>query len=100
MNIYAGFVYTDEHPNHDAGYVWPEIARQIAKRQWSDRRAIDIGCGNGWACGQLNALGFQARGIDESRSGIEIAKATYPDCQFAVASAYEPLAAKLGTFRL
>lgn len=46
------------------------------------RTICDLGCGNGYIAGRLAALGYDVTGVDASRSGIELAKRTYPALRF------------------
>lgn len=54
-------------------------------------KLLDIPCGNGFWTGILSELGFDARGIDLSKAGVEAAKANYPKLKFDVGNAEEPL---------
>jgi 2-polyprenyl-3-methyl-5-hydroxy-6-metoxy-1,4-benzoquinol methylase len=48
------------------------------------KRVLDVGCGNGFTCGELLKLGCVVIGIDLSESGIEIARKAYPGARFEV----------------
>ena len=48
----------------------------------------------------LGELGYRVTGIDLSASGIAIAQKAYPNCTFAIGSAYDDLAAVYGRFPL
>lgn len=63
-------------------------------------RAFDLGCGNGATTSFLSGIGYDARGVDLSDTGIALAKKAYPGCRFEVASVYDDLAAKHGRFPL
>jgi 2-polyprenyl-3-methyl-5-hydroxy-6-metoxy-1,4-benzoquinol methylase len=91
--------YSDSLPTHANTYLWPELHRIISQREWSDRRAFDLGCGNGASCGMLQSLGFSVTGVDPSESGIRCARAAFPDVNLSIASAYDDLAS-YGTFPL
>jgi 2-polyprenyl-3-methyl-5-hydroxy-6-metoxy-1,4-benzoquinol methylase len=47
---------------------------------------LDVGCGNGFNTGQLLARGGEVIGIDPSKSGIAIARETYPRARFELLS--------------
>lgn len=81
-------------------YLWPALKNFVESRIWRDRRAFDLGCGNGATCGMLANLGFAVTGVDISESGIALARATHPHVRADVASAYDDLAAIYGTFPL
>lgn len=46
------------------------------------RRVLELGCGDGWNCGQLVAAGLQVVGVDWSRLGIEHARRLVPGATF------------------
>ncbi len=52
---------------------------------------LDLPCGNGFWTAVLSELGFDARGVDLSEAGVEAARTSYPDLQFDVGNAEEPL---------
>ena len=52
-------------------------------------RILDLGCGNGSFSNILDRLGYDVVGVEESDSGIAIAREYYPDCQFINASIYD-----------
>ena len=92
--------YRNARPSCTHYYLWPTIRSIIEEREWPDRRAFDLGCGNGATCGMLSSLGFSVTGIDPSESGIAQARIAFPSVQTHVGSAYEDLAATYGTFPL
>ena len=51
---------------------------------------LDLGCGNGSLTNAIAQQGYNIAGIEESASGIEFARKSYPDCQFIQASIYDP----------
>jgi 2-polyprenyl-3-methyl-5-hydroxy-6-metoxy-1,4-benzoquinol methylase len=96
------YCYTDASPTWANAYLWPALRRQAQSRppSHSEKRAFDLGCGNGATAGMLAELGYDVTGVDPSESGIDLAKAAYPKCRFEVASAYDDLAAKFSRFPL
>jgi 2-polyprenyl-6-hydroxyphenyl methylase/3-demethylubiquinone-9 3-methyltransferase len=92
--------YYDAHPTCANAYLWPALKKFIRARDWPDRYAFDLGCGNGATCGMLSELGFAVTGVDESQTGIAQAKAAFPHVRAHVGSAYDDLAAIYGTFPL
>jgi 2-polyprenyl-6-hydroxyphenyl methylase/3-demethylubiquinone-9 3-methyltransferase len=96
----TSYLYHDANPTYANAYLWPALKNIIAKRDWPERRAFDLGCGNGATCGMLSDLGFAVTGIDTSESGIACAKTAFPDVRVCVGSAYDDLAATYGTFPL
>jgi 2-polyprenyl-6-hydroxyphenyl methylase/3-demethylubiquinone-9 3-methyltransferase len=93
------YLYTHASSTGSETYLWPALADVIAKlRPRGAARVFDLGCGNGQVAGLLADAGLDVTGVDTSRSGIVVAAAAYPQCRFAVASAYEDLAARFGQF--
>jgi SAM-dependent methyltransferase len=76
-----------EHSNH--AYLWPTIRTLLP--QGRQLRILDAGCGTGFIAAQLAGIGHQVIGIDASPSGIELARASYPDVHFELRSVYENL---------
>jgi len=54
---------------------------ELAKESGA-RRVIEIGCGDGWNCGQAVEAGLDAVGIDWSRNGIDHARRMVPEATF------------------
>jgi 2-polyprenyl-6-hydroxyphenyl methylase/3-demethylubiquinone-9 3-methyltransferase len=92
--------YRDSEPTCSSAYLWPALKQLIASRSWPERRAFDLGCGNGATAGMLHSLGFDVVGIDTSISGVAQARAAFPDLNIHVGSAYDDLAKAYGTFPL
>lgn len=82
-------------------YLWPAVRSIVGEREWTDKRAFDVGCGNGWVCNELSGLGFAASGIDVSETGVAQAKRAFPHLTIDLGSVYDAdLAEKFGTFPL
>jgi 2-polyprenyl-3-methyl-5-hydroxy-6-metoxy-1,4-benzoquinol methylase len=96
----TSYQYYDGAPSCANTYLWPELRRIIESRHWSDRRAFDLGCGNGSTSGMLSELGFRVTGVDSSESGIAQAQQLYPNVHTHIGSAYDNLVATYGTFPL
>jgi 2-polyprenyl-3-methyl-5-hydroxy-6-metoxy-1,4-benzoquinol methylase len=94
------YAYYDAKPAHTNSYLWPALKGEIARRTWRRKRAFDLGCGNGATCNMLAELGFDVTGVDTSTSGIEVAKASFPNIRCEVGSAYDDLGSRYGTFDL
>jgi len=57
-----------------------------------DRLTImDVGCGNGWIAGALAAMGHRVIGVDLAPDGIALARRSYPELRFEIASVYDDL---------
>lgn len=50
-------------------------------------RVLDVGCGNGYTCGEFLKRGCHVVGVDLSEKGIAIARGEYPNGRFEVISA-------------
>ena len=59
-------------------------------------RVLDVGCGNGFACGEFLRLQCEVVGVDLSLEGIEIARKAYPAGRFEILPADDQLVANLG----
>jgi len=92
--------YHDAQPTWANAYLWPVLRRVIAGHTFGQRRALDVGCGNGATAKMLEQLGFDVVGIDPSASGIAQARQAFPGIQFDPASAYDDLRSRYGTFSL
>lgn len=51
-------------------------------------KVLDLGCGNGSLTNLICNQGFEVTGIEESKSGVEIATKTFPNCRFLQQSLY------------
>lgn len=92
--------YYDAEPTWSCGYLWPIVESIVKSQVFTERRAFDLGCGNGSTCKLLADLGFKTIGVDPSVSGISLARNNFPDIEFHEGSAYDDLAARYGRFPL
>jgi 2-polyprenyl-3-methyl-5-hydroxy-6-metoxy-1,4-benzoquinol methylase len=60
-----------------------------------DTRILDVGCGNGFLCGEFLKRGCEAVGIDLSAQGIELARRTYPGGRFELLNTDDDLLERL-----
>lgn len=93
------YVYHPGHFPHTAAYLWPSVFAELDRLNlMADRRRVfEVGCGNGALTHELARRGWSAIGIDPSESGIAEARKGGP-IEFQVASAYDDLAGRFGTF--
>jgi 2-polyprenyl-6-hydroxyphenyl methylase/3-demethylubiquinone-9 3-methyltransferase len=92
--------YTNADPTWANAYLWPEVKKIISMRDWPDRRAFDLGCGNGATANMLSRLGFSVTGTDPSESGISAGRDAYPNVSLHVGDCYQPLSTAFGRFPL
>ena len=59
-------------------------------------RVLDVGCGNGFTCGEFLRRHCEVVGVDLSLEGIEIARKAYPAGRFEILPADDQLVANLG----
>src|SRR5258708_4563066 len=94
------YSYSHSEPTWPYQSVWGPVARLIGSRAWPDRRAFDLGCGNGFLADELSKNAFRVSGVDPSVSGIEQAHKAFPHLNLEVGSTDEDLAARFGVFPL
>jgi len=94
------YQYRNADPTYANAYIWPVLRNVVEAHDWRQRRAFDLGCGNGATCNMLSTLDFDVTGVDTSESGIANAQKAYPHVKTQVRSAYDDLASEFGTFPL
>ena len=94
------YQYADASLTHAHAYLWPALKGIIAARLWPDKRAFDLGCGNGAIANLLSELGFAVTGVDPSEQGIVQARAAFPLLRIEQGTAYDDLAGKYGKYPL
>jgi SAM-dependent methyltransferase len=80
---YKDYGFHGATPSHMHARFMPHIL-EFAGAGKSGRRVLDVGCGNGFTCGEFLKRGWQVTGIDLSESGIALAQKTYPAGRFEV----------------
>ena len=86
------YSYSDSHPIYWQSIYWP-LVREYLSDLPAGASLIDLGCGNGSNIATLRGKGWKLTGVDFSKSGIEIARKTWPDVRFEVADVSEDLSA-------
>ncbi len=92
--------YSDSSATQANAELWPALEKIVRSRQWGERRAFDLGCGNGATGNFLSTLGFEVTGVDLSESGIEIAQRAFPRVKTSIGNVYDNLAGQYGAFPL
>jgi 2-polyprenyl-3-methyl-5-hydroxy-6-metoxy-1,4-benzoquinol methylase len=87
---YEDYGFTNAGASHMHARFMPHVLT-FAGTLGPNVRVLDIGCGNGFTCGEFLKRGCRVVGVDLSLSGIEIARKTYPDGCFEVLAADDKL---------
>ena len=85
------YFYTHGAPLHHHAYLLPALLQLLPQAQpgHPPLSILDLGCGNGSLTQQLAQVGYSMTGVEESASGIELARQYAPDCNFIQANIYE-----------
>lgn len=89
------YQYQDSTLIHTYSYLAVPLLSMLSKKAKSKARVLDLGCGNGSLSHMIAQQGYEVVGIEESTSGIAIARLNFPDCQFIQGSIYDPPKAEL-----
>jgi 2-polyprenyl-3-methyl-5-hydroxy-6-metoxy-1,4-benzoquinol methylase len=65
--------------------------KELVQRLGNKGRVLDLGCGNGSLSHELSKLGFEVHGVDQSDSGIQIAREAFPQVRFSLGDVEEEL---------
>jgi len=83
---YQDYGFPTADPSHMHRHFMPlvfELAGDLAP----GTRVLDVGCGNGYTCGEFLKRGCNVVGIDLSEQGIALARKTHPACRFELLAA-------------
>jgi len=97
------YEYRHARGNPSHSYLLPvlqQVMNDVSRLHPNERRAIDVGCGNGFVSHFMACGGFQVVGVDPSDHGIEIARKHFPEVEFYQGTAYEDLQSVVGQFDL
>ena len=97
MTHYSDYGYSEPEKSHTHAYLMPVVERLLANIG-TQATIFELGCGNGSTAAYLASKGYSIVGVDPSQSGIEIAKANYPQCRLELGSSEEDLPAQFGAF--
>jgi 2-polyprenyl-6-hydroxyphenyl methylase/3-demethylubiquinone-9 3-methyltransferase len=95
MTTYSEYGFADSHASHMHKHFLPGVLA-FAEPVRPNMRVLDVGCGNGYTCGQFLHRGANVTGVDLSGEGIELARAKYPAARFELVSAEDNILQKLG----
>ena len=92
----TGISYEYKASNHEEShaYLLPVVSALLSGVP-RGAAVLDLGCGNGSFLSLFRNKGWRLYGTDFSTTGIEIAKRTYPEIEFALGDATNPV----GPFR-
>ncbi len=85
-DAYLHYEFHHSGPSHMHRHFMPKVFELCGPLNRATR-VLDVGCGNGFTCGEFAKLGCQVVGVDMSPSGIEQARKAFPTCRFEVMSA-------------
>lgn len=91
---YQDYGFQSPEPSHMHRHFMPAVFA-LAGVIRPGTRVLDVGCGNGYTCGEFLKRGCQVTGIDLSVQGVQLARKTYPQGRFEVLPADEHLLSNL-----
>lgn len=74
--------HAEDAGNGESGEKLTRVFINLVQKLDDVKSICDLGCGNGHITGRLAALGYQVTGIDASKSGIQVARRSYPGVEF------------------
>ena len=92
---YRDFGFANANASHMHRHFMPGVMA-LAGSVGPGTRVLDVGCGNGYTCGEFLRLGCTVVGIDLSEQGITQARAAYPEGRFELLAADDSVLANLG----
>jgi 2-polyprenyl-3-methyl-5-hydroxy-6-metoxy-1,4-benzoquinol methylase len=94
MNEYCEYGFGSCEPSHMHRHFMPCVLA-LAEPLRAGVRVLDVGCGNGYACGEFLKRGAHVVGVDLSVEGIELARRKYPRARFELIAADADLLGQL-----
>lgn len=91
---YKDYGFQDAAASHMHGHFMPHVLALAGKLDASTR-ILDVGCGNGFTCGEFLKLGCRVVGIDLSGQGITLARKTHPQGRFELLPADDRILERL-----
>jgi 2-polyprenyl-3-methyl-5-hydroxy-6-metoxy-1,4-benzoquinol methylase len=98
----SGYRWADASLTDAHNFLLPTLEKLVARleERGVQRRAFDLGCGNGSVANWLSQRGWVVVGVDPSGEGITQANQNYPSLQLEQGSGYDDLAMRYGKFPL
>ena len=91
---YRDYGFPDAGASHMHALFMP-VVFELAGAVGPGTRVLDVGCGNGFACGEFLRRGCSVVGIDPSQQGVELARREFPSGRFEVMQADERILEEL-----
>lgn len=92
---YKEYGFASARESHMHRHFMPQVLK-FAEPLRPGTRVLDVGCGNGFACGEFLKRGCTVVGIDLSEDGIGMARSTYPGGRFEILAADRDVLQNLG----
>ena len=88
------YYYQNHSLGHHHDYLIKPLMEMISgsvspQHNQPNNRILDIGCGNGSFTNFIAQQGYEVVGVEESESGVKLARENFPDCQFIQGSIYD-----------
>jgi 2-polyprenyl-6-hydroxyphenyl methylase/3-demethylubiquinone-9 3-methyltransferase len=92
---YKDYGWKSAAPSHMHAHFMPHVLA-LAGELRPETRVLDVGCGNGFTCGEFLKRGCRVVGLDLSEQGISVARQTYPEGRFEILAADDRVLDRLG----
>ena len=87
---YTEYGFPDAREPHMFSKFMPQILDLLGPIK-PETRILDVGCGNGYVCGEFLRQGARVVGIDLSEKGLHFAREAYPQGRFEAVTADDHL---------
>lgn len=93
---YKDYGFANAGESHMHAHFMPHVLG-FATELEPGTRVLDVGCGNGAACGEFLKRGCDVVGVDLSEEGITWARRTYPQARFEILAADRDILKRLNS---
>ncbi len=93
------YFYADSNSFHHHKYLLTPLKKLLTQGYYEPNkklRILDLGCGNGSLTHLIAQQGYEVVGVEESKSGVELANQTFSNCKFVQGSIYNLPFSELG----
>jgi 2-polyprenyl-3-methyl-5-hydroxy-6-metoxy-1,4-benzoquinol methylase len=91
---YTEYGFKSAAESHMHRHFMPQVFK-FAEPLATGTRVLDVGCGNGFTCGEFLRRGCKVVGIDLSEQGVALARSSYPEGRFETLAADSQILEKL-----